>query len=383
MKLLNYKELYFYHKALLYLKIKLHAKMNDYKSFTFTIGEHHGKKVIFIAFEYDLELIKYIKSLTGSRWSNSLKKWYVPDVSEYRKKFGLEKNRFEDINLILIANNNQKALKKFIDKIILMGYSKNTLRTYKNEFIIFLKYLGQKSINEITIEEIELYLINCLENQKLTENTVHSRINAIKFYFENVLNKKIIFLNIPRPKKRSKIPKVFSQNEVKRIFSNTTNLKHNTMLKMCYGMGLRVSEIVNLKIEHIYSDSMQVLIEKSKGKKDRYINLPESLLEQLRLYYKVFKPKEYLFEGQYGGQYSPRSVQQVFKEALLKSKNYKQMGIHSLRHSFATHLLENGTDIRFIQEILGHKDIKTTLLYTHVSKNMIRKIKSPLDDINF
>lgn len=267
-------------------------------------------------------------------------------------------------------------------KFFLWVYSKNTLRTYKNELVIFLKFLDSKNINDVKIEEIEGYILNCLEKQKLSENTVHSRINSIKFYFENVLNKKVIFLNIPRPKKRSKIPKVFNQTEVKRLFDNTTNLKHNTMLKICYGMGLRVSEIINLKITDIDSIYMQVLIENSKGKKDRYVNLPESLLEQLRSYYKEYKPKEYLFEGQYSGQYSIRSVQQVFKEALFKSKINKRLGIHSLRHSFATHLLENGTDLRFIQEILGHKDIKTTLLYTHVSKDIIRKIKSPLDDIN-
>ena len=153
------------------------------------------------------------------------------------------------------------------------------------------------------------------------------------------------------------------------------------MLKLCYGMGLRVSEIVNLKIQHIDSKNMQVFIERAKGKKDRYVNLPETILEQLRMYFKEYKPKEYLFEGQYGGQYSARSVQLVFKNAMKGAKINKSVGIHSLRHSFATHLLENGTDIRFIQELLGHKDIKTTLIYTQVSDKSIRKVKSPLDNM--
>ena len=160
-----------------------------------------------------------------------------------------------------------------------------------------------------------------------------------------------------------------------------TNLKHNTMLKLCYGLGLRVSEIVNLKISDIDSKAMQVFIERAKGKKDRYVNLPESILPQLRIYFIEYKPKMYLFEGQYGGQYSSRSAQQVFKNALLKAKINKVVSIHSLRHSFATHLLEQGTDIRFIQELLGHNDIKTTLIYTEVSDKSIRKIISPLDHL--
>jgi integrase/recombinase XerD len=142
---------------------------------------------------------------------------------------------------------------------------------------------------------------------------------------------------------------------------------------------LRVSEIINLKVEDIDSQSMRVFIARAKGKKDRYANLPESILNQLREYYTEYKPQKYLFEGQYGGQYSSRSAQQVFKNAMQKAGIHRSLSIHSLRHSFATHLLENGTDIRFIQELLGHKDIKTTLIYTQVTDRSIKKIVSPLD----
>ena len=177
------------------------------------------------------------------------------------------------------------------------------------------------------------------------------------------------------------LPKTIHQNDIKKMFAVTANLKHNTMLKLCYGMGLRLSEIINLKITDIDSNNMQVFIEKSKGKKDRYVNLPQSVLKQLRLYYKAYRPKKFLFEGQAGGQYAKRSLQNVFKNALQKAGINKQVGIHSLRHSYATHLLEQGTDIRFIQELLGHKDIKTTLIYTEVSNNSIRNIQSPLDNL--
>lgn len=215
----------------------------------------------------------------------------------------------------------------------------------------------------------------------LTENQVHSRYNAVKFYFEHVLKREKIFIEIPRPKKHQKLPKVISVQDIKKLFEVTVNLKHNTMLKLCYGMGLRVSEIINLKIRDIDSGNMQVFIERGKGKKDRYVNLPESILEQLRIYYKTYKPKIFLFEGQYGGQYSIRSAQKVFENALKKAKINKSIGIHGLRHSYATHLLESGTDIAFIQQLLGHSNIKTTLLYTSVSKKSLKNVQSPLDKL--
>jgi integrase/recombinase XerD len=174
---------------------------------------------------------------------------------------------------------------------------------------------------------------------------------------------------------------VLSTNEVKRMFSKTTNLKHLLILKLCYGMGLRVSEVVNLKVKHIDSKRMQVLVASAKGKKDRYVNLPNSILEELRTYYKKYQPKEYLFEGQFGDKISIRTVQLIFKEAMNKANIQKSIGVHGLRHSFATHLIEMGTDINFVQKLLGHQDIKTTLIYTHVSNKLISKIISPLDKL--
>jgi integrase/recombinase XerD len=159
------------------------------------------------------------------------------------------------------------------------------------------------------------------------------------------------------------------------------NLKHLLILKLCYGMGLRVSEIVQLKISDIDSRRMQVLISYAKGKKDRYVNLPNTILGLLRQYYTAYKPKEFLFEGQNGGQYSVRSCQVVFKNALHKARINKKVGIHGLRHSYATHLIEQGTDMRFVQELLGHANIKTTMIYTHVSDIAKRNIKSPLDNL--
>jgi len=207
-------------------------------------------------------------------------------------------------------------------------------------------------------------------------------MNAIKFYFEQVLHReKFFFEEIPRPKKMSSLPKILSKNDIVKIFSKVDNPKHLLMLKLCYGMGLRVSEIVNLKISDIDSRRMLVHIENAKGKKDRYVTLPSSILDDLRNYYRVYRPKIYLFEGQYGGHYAIRSVQTVFKNAMLKANINKSVGIHGLRHSYATHLLECGTDMFFIQKLLGHSNIKTTEIYAKVSNRQLGNIKSPLDDL--
>lgn len=341
---------------------------------------HKKEKRIAVYFEKNPDLIARIKQVAGARWSQSLKVWHVPDNDENRIRFkiGLSEGKSA---LSQIQDCNQPELTRFIEQIQLKGYSINTLKTYRNEFGIFLHYLKESPAINCTTEDLRQYLLYCINDLKLSEATIHSRINAIKFYYEQVLKRERFMMEIPRPKKPSKLPKVIAPADIKKLFELTQNLKHNTMLKLCYGLGLRVSEIVNLKISDIDSKAMQVFIERAKGKKDRYVNLPESILPQLRSYFIAYKPQMYLFEGQYGGQYSSRSAQKVFKDALLKAKINKTVGIHSLRHSYATHLLEQGTDIRYIQELLGHADIKTTMLYTDVTDKNIRKIISPLDTL--
>ena len=350
----------------------------------FELGVHRDKHVILIRFDKDAELIARVKKLKGARWSSTLKAWYVPDVAEYRKRFGLaEAKESEEIKRIeeKIHPVNREAFGRMMDQLKLKSYSANTIKTYRNEFMQLLVVLKSHSVDDCNAEKIRSYMLYCTKTLQLSENSLHSRLNALKFYFEQVLHREKFFYDIPRPKKPSKLPKTINNRDIKRLLDKTENLKHNTMLKLCYGMGLRVSEIVNLKISDIDSKNMQVFIESAKGKKDRYVNLPESILDQLRRYFREEKPNYYLFEGQYGGKYSTRSVQQIFKNALKKANIIKPVGIHSLRHGFATHLLESGTDIRFIQELLGHNDIKTTLIYTQVSNNSVRKIKSPLDNL--
>lgn len=349
--------------------------------YTFTLGEHQNKNVIWIDFSYQKQWVDYLKANTKARWSSSQKKWHVPDTDFYRNLFGLSPKTIGKRALSQIDPVNQPAFQTYIDQLKLKGYSPNTIRCYTTEFSQLLKTLKSYPVNQLSTDKLRGYFLYCINTLKLSENMIHSRMNAIKFYFEQVLNNEKFFMDIPRPKKPSLLPKALSTHDIKKMLGTIANQKHELLLKMTYGMGLRVSELVNLKITDIDSKRMQVLISQSKGKKDRYVNLPESVLDLLRKYYLQYKPKYYLFEGQYGGQYSVRSVQAVFKKAMQKAKINKKIGVHSLRHSYATHLIEQGTDIRFVQELLGHNDIKTTMVYTGLTDQTKRNIKSPLDNL--
>ena len=357
------------------------SQLNIKPIFRFETAEHHDKDVIFIYLDNNSKMNTRVKKLAGVKWSQTKKAWYVSDNQLYRQKFGLPFKPVGKEVLSHIHPENQPALLLFIETLQLKAYSESTIKTYRNEFAQLLYLLKNVPVNTLTSTRLRSYFLYCTNTLKLTENTLHSRMNAVKFYFEQVLHQEKLFFEIPRPKKPSQLPKVISQADIQKLFIATKNLKHSLMLKLCYGMGLRVSEIVNLKIVDIDSKTMRVFIERAKGKKDRYTNLPESILQQLREYYKIYKPQIYLLEGQYGEQYSVRSVQKVFKNALKKANINKNISVHGLRHSFATHLLENGTDIKFIQELLGHNDIKTTLRYIHVSTQSLKNIKSPLDNL--
>lgn len=273
------------------------------------------------------------------------------------------------------------AFQRFQELIKLKGYSRHTLRTYSIAFAQLLYSLKSYPVNDLTPERLRSYFLYCHQKLELSESEIHGRINSIKFYFEQVLHRDKMFFDIPRPKKRLLLSKMLNRKEVQKVLEAKENKKHKLMLKLCYGMGLRVSEVAGLKISDIDSVSMLVRIEQAKGKKDRAVGLPQTILEELRAYYKEYRPKVYLFEEQSGGQYSVRSVQSVFKSAMRKAGINKRIGIHGLRHSYATHLLETGTDIRIIQELLGHENLKTTEIYTHVSTPAKAKVKSPLDSL--
>ncbi|TAF43371.1 MAG: integrase [Sphingobacteriales bacterium] len=347
------------------------------------IISHKNQTRIAVYFEKNVALILRIKQLKGVKWSQSLKVWHLPDTTEYRQRFKIPEKTIGKTAITKIHPLNQKAYQNYIDLLYLKGYSPNTIKTYTVEFAQLLYTLHDKEVNKLTIDQLKSYLLYCLQILKLSENQIHSRINAIKFYYEQVLKHPKIVMEIPRPKKPSLLPKVIHLQDIGNMIKQTQNLKHKTLLMLVYGMGLRVSEIINLHISDIDSKSMQVHIQAAKGKKDRYTNLPHAVLPFLRAYYLQYKPKKYLFEGQNREQYSIRSAQQVFKQSLIRAKINKHVGIHGLRHSYATHLLEQGTDISYIQKLLGHNDVKTTLIYAKVSKKNIVAVQSPLDKLDW
>lgn len=243
--------------------------------------------------------------------------------------------------------------------------------------------LKDKPVEELSTERLRDYFLYCINTLKISENTLHSRINAVKFYFEQVLHLEKFFFEVPRPKKKILLPNVLAIIQVEKLFAQLENLKHKTMIYLAYSAGLRVSEVVNLKIKDIHSERMVINIKGAKGKKDRTVALSQGILELLRKYYVAYQPKDWLFEGQYAGEpYSRRSLQQIFHRAKNAAKILQDVTFHSLRHSYATHLHEAGTDIKLIQELLGHNDLKTTLRYTHVSKRSLENIKSPFDALN-
>ena len=289
-------------------------------------------------------------------------------------------SRTKATNPIKISVENQKALLDFNRELVLKGYSLATIKTYTNEFSGFLQIIKGVEAQDFTAERIKDYLYYCAGKLKLTEATLHSKINALKFYYEQVLGREKFFWEVPRPKKQMQLPKVISEEKILLGIEKLDNIKHKALIMMAYSAGLRVSEVVNLKINDIQSDRMQVMIRQSKGKKDRMVPLSKVLLNTLREYYIMYKPKDWLFEGQFPKTpISTRTAQAVFNQVFKKLGLPKGISFHSLRHSYATHLVENGIDVTFVQNLLGHNDVRTTLRYTHVSQAKINQIESPLD----
>jgi site-specific recombinase XerD len=389
---------------------------------------HRQLECIGIYFENDAIINGSIRKDAGAKWSSTNKCWWVPLTKEnynslffaLKGKASIEQTALhkyladkkeKNLNEVFITKTAKKThqqlpvitkpeglstkgtriyainahvLPAMKQRLKLKAYSESTIKTYLGEMTQLLLTIKKFPADELTPEHLKRYLVYCFEKLRLTENGLHSRINAMKFYYEQVLGREKFFWDIPRPKKPLLLPRILSEEELGRLFKALPNLKHKAMLFTVYSGGLRVSELAALKIKDIDSGRMQIFIEKAKGKKDRYVNLSPILLDILRNYLKKYKPKpvQFLFESeQTGTAYPIRTIQKIFEDAKLKAGISKRMGIHSLRHSFATHLLEKGTDIRYIKDILGHFDIRTTERYLHVSKKDLVNIASPLDDL--
>ena len=278
----------------------------------------------------------------------------------------------------ILKEDYRRCPKEYLQKLELKKYSNNTIRAYVRCFEQYLNHYKDADPNELNELQIKDYL-STLIKKKVSNSYINQSINAIKFYYEIVLDMPNRFYDLERPIKEQKLPKVISKKEVLEIIKNTANIKHKCIVELLYSAGLRRGELLNLKLTDIDSERMVIRIEGAKGNKDRYSLLSINVLEDLRAYFKQWRPQKYLFEGPGGTPYSATSVEQVVKKSARKAGIYKKVCPHMLRHSFATHLLENGTDLRNIQVLLGHNSLKTTEIYAHVATNAFDNIKNLLD----
>ncbi len=272
----------------------------------------------------------------------------------------------------------KKCPESFLLKLELKHYAFNTCKTYISLFEVFINHQRDKELDLINENDIRIYLQGLIQQGK-SESYINQMINSIKFYYEIVLEMPNRFYKLERPIKRQPLPKVISLEEVQKIIEITKNIKHKCIISLLYSAGLRRCELLNLKIENIDSNRMVINIVNSKRNKDRITILSPTVLAELRIYIKEYRPKIYLFEGQNGNQYSAESVLKIVRNAGEKAHIAKRVTPHMLRHSFATHLLENGTNLRYIQSLLGHSSSKTTEIYTQVATNHLKTIKSPIE----
>lgn len=268
---------------------------------------------------------------------------------------------------------------KFLKELIIRNYSPCTQRSYLSSLRKFLNYFNLKHPPQINGDFLKEYLYYLKTECHFSYSSLKHTLAMLRFLYSEVIKHPIDFDFDLKIRQNFPLPTVLSAQEIQTIFDNILNLKHKTILMTIYACGLRISEAINLKINDIDSDRMLIRISQAKGRKDRQVILSERLLKILREYCQVYKPNDYLFEGIDGGRYSTRSIQAIFRSAVRKAKINKKVSVHTLRHSFATHLLDRGTDIRYIQELLGHRHLSTTQVYTHVSIYNISKIKSPFD----
>ncbi len=337
-----------------------------------------NKKLILVQFEKDGKISGAIKKIKRSCWDEGLQGWLVEEndknKARLREIFGLAPREPDMVD---------KEVRQFREYLQAQRYSENSIRSYTDGLRIFLRAHRGKHPNELSDQDVREFFRKHAYERAKSISWQRLLINAIKLYYSRMSDRKLNLEKLIRPKADKKLPNVLSKADIQLILNVTANQKHKTMLSIIYCCGLRRSEAINLKPEHIDSKRKMLLITNAKGRKDRVAHLPELMIEMLRDYYRKYKPKVYLFEGQEPGvPYSDRSLNEVLRRSVLKAGIRRPVSVHWLRHSFATHLLENGTDIRYIQELLGHKSSKTTEIYTHVSNKKLSEIRSPFEDLD-
>ena len=306
----------------------------------------------------------------------------APEVkrSVTRKKGRINRGSVSD-QITALPAPWRNAIHRTEEQLMVQRYRHSTIKSYLSHLKSFAADNHLLPPGEVTHDTIRRYIISRSKEGRYSAGTQHQLLNALKFWLEKVEGQEKDFVDL-RPKKRKKLPTVLSVEEVGRLFSAVENLKHRCILKMVYSAGLRLSEIVNLQLTDVQSDRMQIFVRDGKGGRDRYTTLSTKLLKELREYFNQYRPDYWLFEGQNGGQYSKRSVQAILKKAVKQGGVNPNCTVHTLRHSYATHLLEAGTSLRHIQELLGHASSTTTEIYTHVSNAERGRVVSPLDRLD-
>lgn len=378
------------------------------KRFTFIDTER-----ILLEFPYSRELTNKVRQVHDSRYSPVLRAWHIPYTREAfiqlktlvpdvvydarpelkPGKSGKHENWSPGNERLVFNGNKIITVREYPDEIVQhvsrfrkwmehKRYSPSTIDTYTDAIKVFLSFVEPKKALDVEPGDMVRFVNEYIIPNHFSYSYQNQVVNGAKLFFKEVIKSKLDVEKFERPRSEHKLPNVLSKNEVAAILKAPVNIKHSTMLSLIYACGLRRSELLNLRPADVDSKRGLLIIRQSKGKKDRIVPISEKTLNMLREYYKKYRPKNWLFEGQQSGeQYSETSLQEVLKQAVARANIRKPVTLHWLRHSYATHLLESGTDLRYIQELLGHRSSKTTEIYTHVSTKSLKNIKSPFDDL--
>ena len=361
-----------------------------------------GQKQIGFQYSFDKVIDALIKQVDGIQWSEEFSMYYVKNkkdnLSYIFKLFkgiawvnttyffpnkpvhnGAESLNVQSFRERSIDPGYKACPESFLQKLELRKYAFNTAKVYISCFESFMNHYKEMELDGIDENDIKIYLQYLVSKGK-SDSYINQSINSIKFYYEVVLGMPNRFYSVERPRRAQRLPQILDKSDVIRMIGLVKNIKHKCIISLIYSAGLRRGELIHLKISDIDSKRMMLFIRGAKGGKDRYSILSKSVLLDLRRYFKEYMPKEFLFEGPNGNKYSASSIRKILNRACNKAGIYKRVTPHTLRHSFATHLLEDGVDLRYIQILLGHNSSKTTeIIYTHVAKHALKGIKSPLD----
>jgi integrase/recombinase XerD len=381
-------------------------KINSmYSPVLFTISETDGRLVIKFTGRYDPEWIDELKTFGKLSFDEVTHEWLlrwsqlaVDSLSDYFSSRGIEvivqKKEIPRVLTKIRADQGSEVRSRIVGKSAMEGidlvrmnleerrYSKRTIGAYQAGLELFFKYFNNNDPYELTEDDISKFIEDHILKLGYSASYQNIIISAIKMFYNINGDRRVITDSLKRPRRSRALPKVFSKEEIMEIFSATKNNKHKLILWLIYSCGLRRSEVINIKLTDLDKERGILNIREAKGNVDRMVPIPQKVWDKIRTYINSYKPVNYLFEGQSGGKYSAESVYAVFKHSLKLAGIKKDVGVHSLRHSYATHLHEGGLDIRYIQELLGHKSTRTTEIYTHVSRRNLFAIRSPIEDMD-